>query len=342
MNVDGDLHRLQDRGLALKKRIVHSEMLVNRAIFQLSEDEARESEGIFQSSSQDKSTLISGGAGTGKTLLLIKKVAQEDPSMRILVVSRLPRLVSIIKTSTEEKREGDVENVHFTTYDELMQLMARRVIPDNEVSAASNIMKILYQTDLLPKSDARSFGRFDQIRFDCDEGSGVPFLRAFFESHLSSHERDILQRSSIQPLTLWHAIIVIKSTAQCVNTKRHLERHDYFQLPISFGLTLEQRKVCFDYYLKYEEWRSDAGYYDESDRSMYILRHGPSVFRQDNFVSWTETFDQAGVVDKSGNPLFPFFYDMVCCDESQDFVSRRLPMSFCPTLIPQQILTSFT
>jgi len=308
VNVDnGDLHRLQDQGLALKKRIVHSEMLVNRAIFQLSEDEARESEGIFQSSSQNKSTLISGGAGTGKTLLLIKKVAQEDPSMRILVVSRLPRLVSIIKTSTEEKREGDVENVHFSTYDELMQLMARRVIPDH-------------------KADARSFGRFDQVRFDCDEGSGVSFLRVFFESHLSSHERDLLQRSSIQPLTLWHAIIVIKSTAQCVNTKRHLEQHDYFQLPISFGLTLEQRKVCFDFYLKYEEWRSDAGYYDESDRSMYILRHGPSVFREDIFVSWTDTFDQAGVVDKSGNPLFPFFYDMVCCDESQDFTEMDMAL----------------
>ena len=141
---NGDLYRLQDQGLALKKRIVHSEMLVNRAIFQLSEDEARESEGIFQSSSQDKSTLISGGAGTGKTLLLIKKVAQEDPSMRILVVSRLPRLVSIIKTSTEEKREGDVENVYFSTFDELMQLMARRVIPDNEVRTASNMRYKLY------------------------------------------------------------------------------------------------------------------------------------------------------------------------------------------------------
>ena len=64
---------------------------------------------------------------------MIRKVSQEHPSRRILVVSRLQRLVKIIKTAVEEKRsDKGIDNVTFFTYDELLQQLARAVIPDEE------------------------------------------------------------------------------------------------------------------------------------------------------------------------------------------------------------------
>jgi len=53
---------------------------------------------------------------------MIKKIGAEDPSRRILFVSRLPRLVNIVKTAVDEKRNDGNENVTFITYEELMQL----------------------------------------------------------------------------------------------------------------------------------------------------------------------------------------------------------------------------
>jgi len=61
-----------------------------------------------------------GGAGVGKTLLLVKKVAKEVPSKRILCVSRLSKLMNKIKSSVEDMRTEELENVDFLVYDELV------------------------------------------------------------------------------------------------------------------------------------------------------------------------------------------------------------------------------
>ena len=52
----------------------------------------------------------------GKTLLMIKKVTGEDPSRRIVMISRLSRLVNIVKTAVTEKRDDSADSVSFTTY----------------------------------------------------------------------------------------------------------------------------------------------------------------------------------------------------------------------------------
>ena len=68
LNVDhGDLDRISYRGFSAKKRIVHSEEQVNKAIFRTSQAEANDNEGILASERLDMSSLVSGGAGTGKT-----------------------------------------------------------------------------------------------------------------------------------------------------------------------------------------------------------------------------------------------------------------------------------
>ena len=64
---DGDLDRIHDPGFTARKRIVYSEEQVNRALFNTVQEEARENEGILASERLDMSSLISGGAGTGKT-----------------------------------------------------------------------------------------------------------------------------------------------------------------------------------------------------------------------------------------------------------------------------------
>ena len=308
LNVDhGDLDRISRPGFSAKKRIVHSEELINKAIFRSSQAEANDNEGILASERLDMSSLVSGGAGTGKTLLMIRKVASEEPSRHVLVVTRLPRLVNVIKTAVEEKRDDGVENLSFTTYDDLVQLLARRVVPDDD-------------------SHYESFVQFDRIRFDCDD-SNISFSREFINDFLNSKERKEMKSHEIEPLTLWHAIIVIKSNSICARTKHPLSLDDYIALPISFGLTQTQRKLCYDLFLKYEEWRHNGHYWDEMDRVLYVMRHGPTVFRDDKFIPWAarvNRFGEMDLLDDEGAPLYPFFYDVVCADEAQDFVSTAL------------------
>ncbi|KAL7541991.1 hypothetical protein ACHAXR_011413 [Thalassiosira sp. AJA248-18] len=308
LNVDdGDLERIRNTGFSAKKRIVHSEDQVNKAIFRTSQEEANENEGILASERFDMSSLISGGAGTGKTLLIIRKVASEERSRHVLVVSRLPRLVNIIKTAVEEKRDDDVNNLSFTTYDDLVQLLVRRVVPDDV-------------------SQWKSFVQFDRVRFDCDD-SNVSFSRKFVAGYLNTTERNHMANNMIEPLTLWNTIIVIKSQAKCASTKKPLSLDDYTSLPPSFGLTEEQRQLCYGIFLKYQDWLESKNYWDEIDRVHYVLTHGPSVFREEHFTPWADRVNRFGEMDLlngEGEPLYPFFYDVVCADEAQDFTEIDL------------------
>lgn len=244
---------------------------------------------------------------TGKTLLMIKKMADEDSSRKVLVVSRLPRLIGIIKTAVEERREDGANNQTFTTYDDLLTLLARRVVPDDD-------------------SSYKSFIQFDRIRYDCDE-SNISFAREFVDGYLNARERKEMTKSLIEPLTLFNAIITIKSHAQVAATKLPLSLDDYLALPPSFGLTKEERNLCYQVFQKYEQWRESGGYWDEMDRCLYVLKHGPSVFREDLFIPWADRVNRWGEVellDDEGEPLYPFFYDIVCADEAQDFTETDL------------------
>lgn len=122
---------------------------------------------------------------------MIKRLIQEDANSRILVISRLPRLISNIQSAVEEERENS-ESLTFTTYDELLHLLARCVEPDDE-------------------SECRSFLRFDRIQFECDEG--VSFSRDFIGKgrhkkagqflSLNDKERKQMDKGCIEPLTLF-------------------------------------------------------------------------------------------------------------------------------------------
>jgi len=263
--------------------------------------------------------------------LLIKKIAKEEPSKKILVVSRLSRLVNKIKGDVEKARGDD--NLTFKTYDDFMQLLVGSVTPASE-------------------SESDSFIIFDRIRFDCD-GSGVSFKTEFVDGHLSKLERKKMTDNSIQPLVLWNAICTIKSNARCAITKCPLTLNEYLSLPLSFGLQTNQREICYNIFLKYEQWRSQETYWDETDRSMYVLKNGPSVLKEDVYLSWVERVKRGemDLLNEEGDPLDPFFFDMVstihqvavklvrlltihccshykqvACDEAQDFSELDLAL----------------
>jgi len=242
---------------------------------------------------------------------MIRKVSQEHPSRRILVVSRLQRLVKIIKTAVEEKRsDKGIDNVTFFTYDELLQQLARAVIPDEE-------------------SQQQTFINFDRVYYDCDNEGGKSFYKLFVSEELSNKEREQMTAASIEPLVLWFAIITIKSPAQCAATKMSLTRDEYLSLPASYGLNNEQRELCYELYIKYEVWREDLSSWDEIDRVRYVLSHGPITFREETFVPWAERVHRNGdmsLLDQDGNPLHPFCFDMVCSDEAQDFTELDIAL----------------
>ena len=57
------------------------------------------------------------------------------------------------------------------------------------------------------------------------------------------------------------------------------------------------------------------------DRSLYVLAHGPSTFRDPSFIPWTRRVQmgEPGLLDDHDSPLFPFCFDIVAADEAQDF-----------------------
>lgn len=222
-------------------------------------------------------------------------MVREEPSKKILIVSRLSRLVNVIKSAVENARDAGLENLTFMTYDELLKQLARRVAPSSE-------------------SDSKLFITFDRIRFDCEDSAGISFLSEFVEEYLSKLERKKMDDNSIQPLTLWHAIVTIKSNVKCSISKSSLSLEEYLALPSSFGLQKKQREISYQLFLRYEQWREQKSYWDETDRTMYVLKHGPNVFREEPYLSWTERVVKRGemdLLDEEGDPLHPFFFDMV-------------------------------
>lgn len=163
------------------------------------------------------------------------------------MVSKLPRLVNFVKTAVEEKRS--TERTSFMVYDDLMQLMARRVVPDD--------------------GKVCRFVQGNRIRFDCDD-SNVSFSRHFVSS-LNANERKSMSAMILGPLALWNAIITIKSLAKCAMSKGPLTLEEYLDLPASFGLKRDQRVLCYDLFTKYEQWRLQAHAWDDADRVLFIL-----------------------------------------------------------------------
>ena len=82
-----------------------------------------------------------------------------------------------------QERRGD-EGVTFMTYDQLLELLARRVVPDEDAAY-------------------KSFVTFSQIRFDCDDTEGISF-RQEFVNKLSDKSSKELTEEGIEPLTLWN------------------------------------------------------------------------------------------------------------------------------------------
>lgn len=60
----------------------------------------------------------------------------------------------------------------------------------------------------------------------------------------------------------------------------------------------------------------------------HVLRFGPSVFRDDQFISWARRVNSFGEVDgllnEEGDPLYPFFWELIAADEAQDFMEIDL------------------
>lgn len=237
LDVDqGDIERLDTGQYAPKKRIAYYEEQLNRAVFDASEEEAKDNKDILSGERAGMSTSLVGGAGTGKTLLMTKKIVSVTNERKILVVSRLPRLVAVIKRAVEHERD-DVSNVTFMTYDDLLALLARSVTPSTE-------------------SEELSFSTFCQVHFGRTEAgadSSISFLDGFVGEFLGPKERKVMKAGLVQPMTLWTAFRTIKSSARSSLTKKPLTRDEYMKLPISFGLRSEQRKLVYDLYLRYEE-----------------------------------------------------------------------------------------
>lgn len=228
-------------------------------------------------------------------MLLIKKVVSEDPDKRILVVSRLSRLISFVKSAVDAER--DSTNVAFFTYEDLLNHVSRRVEPGDE-------------------SARRTFSAFNQVHFGETTGTGasssINFETDFVENFLEEGERNAMKTNLLEPITLWGAFRIIKSNVKCSETKHPLSQEDYLKLPRSFGLNKTQRTSVYKIYLRYSEWLNSRTFkWDEADRVLYILRWGLSVFAERDFVSWEERAFQRGendLLEDDEMPLAPFFY----------------------------------
>ncbi|KAL3916623.1 MAG: hypothetical protein SGILL_005094 [Bacillariaceae sp.] len=300
---DGHLSRLNDGAFKPRKRLLAHEETLRNAIFSASKREWQDQAGLLTSSRAYISTTIHAGAGTGKTVLLIHKLTDEDVSKKILVLSRLPRLVSFVKGKVEAER--NTANATFTTYDDLLTSLVRMVQPSNP-------------------NAKRNFSTFTQVSFSETTGTGdsssINFEQAFVNKFLQSGEQSRMKKSSLKAGTLWEAFRVIKSSGQCSNSKQPLTLNEYRALPPSYGLTKQQREIVYSLFERYQEWLLTGAYWDEADRLLYLFQWGHRVFTE-SFVSWVERVSNYGEMDLIGKNDIPVdpFYDNVYVDEAQDF-----------------------
>ena len=122
------------------------------------------------------------------------------------MVTRLPRLIQFVKSqvrellsksnaSSDEPREIYMDNMTFTTYNNFMETLVKTV---NET---------IYENDNLERTGRMTFVEFLEVRYDCSEKQAKSFKEKFFECNLTDSTKKRLKDASIEPLTLWQAII---------------------------------------------------------------------------------------------------------------------------------------
>lgn len=215
-------------------------------------------------------------------MILIQKCISEDPDKRILVVSRLSRLISFVKSAVgNEKR--DTSNISFLTYEDLLNHLSRRVNPMEE--SAVWTFAAFHQVHL---GEMTRTGAASSISFEQDSVNGF----------LEEGKRNAMKKHLVEPITLWGAFRVIKLNVKCSETKAPLSREDYLELPRSFGLDEIQCALVYQLYMQYSEWLNTGPFkWDEADRTLYIFQHSLSVFSDPEFISWEHRAFQLGQTD---------------------------------------------
>lgn len=142
----------------------------------------------------------------------------------------------------------------------------------------------------------------------------------FVEEFLQAEERRRMADCSLKPVLLWEAFRVIKSSVLCAKTKQHLTQEEYMGVPVSYGLSAEQRHIVHGLFFRNDHWITSYSLWDEADRLLYIFRWGPGVFADEYFFSWQERAFKCGeldLTDDDGMPNAQFFYDSVFADKAQ-------------------------
>ena len=74
LNIE-ELDRIHSPEFILPRRIVYSEQQVNKAIFRVRTTENEDHDDILASERMDMSSLINGGAGTGKSYVMMSNIS---------------------------------------------------------------------------------------------------------------------------------------------------------------------------------------------------------------------------------------------------------------------------
>ena len=246
---DEELKLMEDPSYSLKKRVLDYEEKIAKALFNQSEAHNKNDKVMLSAASHNVSTILTGGAGTGKTLMLTKKVISEPAHENCLVVTRLSRLLSLMKNLVEKEREA--RNVRFITYDDLMAELAYKV------SA--------------PEGESRRFAIFSQVQFGDTSSTGevatVSFVQEFVGKYLTEAERKRMKSLNVEALTLYTAVRTIKSNSRCLEKQEPLSREAYLLLPETYTLDSEQRSLVYQFYERYQKWLVDGNAkWDEADR----------------------------------------------------------------------------
>ena len=209
--------------------------------------------------------LVLGRSGTGKTVCICnrmeydRQVYGQDPTFSQLFVARSKRLCRYVSEVTGMKERQNL----FQTFEELVH--------DLDTS--------------LPclKGNDRSFipsQRLDFQRFNQD----------FYNAH-SSKSHASKEKKKVSALILWTVIrTFIKGSIEAYqNPEGNLSR-DIFVAVDKLGknrcrVPADLREYIFDEYLKYEEYKSKRGLWDDSDRIRHLLSrlnecksNNPTVF----------------------------------------------------------------
>lgn len=215
--------------------------------------------------------LLLGRSGTGKTICICNRMEFDrqkffnDQSFSQLFIARSPRLCTYVK-----KNIGEFRNSEFVTFDRLLEELEK------------SLPKLDGIRDSFPENQLMRFSTFKREVYNGGKGVDALIVWTNIRSFLKGSIEALQQNTD---------------TADNTSSNFVVSEEEYLSLD-KFGkkrcrLPMDQRKIVYEIFLKYQEYLASSGAWDNCDRIISLIQRllaaknsHPDLFDSMNHTAW--------------------------------------------------------